>query len=107
MGWAGPYARERTPSRVSRQRPIHPDRAVDGNRVTCTRARACEQANACANDSSSCEDHGDMRRVQGRARIEARHTWLFEQSLRSEAGKDDLKVVVRSFMPSNTCERAC
>ena len=47
-----------------------------------------------------------MRRVQGRARIEARHTWLFEQSLRSEAGKDDLKVVVRSFMHQRTWERA-
>ena len=46
-----------------------------------------------------------MRRMQGRARIEARHTWLFEQSLRSEAGKDDLKVVVRSFMHHRTWER--
>ena len=59
------------------------ERAEDENRITCARARSREQPNARANDSSSREDHGDMRRRLGRARIDARLTWLFELSWRS------------------------
>ena len=52
-------------------RLLHPVGTVDGNRVACARARAREPPNARSNASSSREDHGDMRRMLGRARIEA------------------------------------
>lgn len=46
-----------------------------------------------------------MWRVLWRARVEARFTWLFQQSSRSVAGKDDLKVVVWRFMHQHTYKR--
>ena len=63
-----------------------------GNYATCTRARPWDLPNACANESLSCGDHEDMRRVLGRARIEAHYTWLFEWPWRSAAGNPHLKV---------------
>ena len=60
-----------------------PDCAVDGSRVPCACARTREQPNARENNSLSCDDHGDMRRGLGCARIEAWFTWLFESSWRS------------------------
>ena len=55
----------------------------DDSRVSCARARTCEQPNARENNSLSCDDHGDMRRGLGCARIEKWFTWLFESSWRS------------------------
>lgn len=67
--------------------------AEDENCITCARARSCEPPNACANDSSSREDCGDMRRALGRGRIDTQHTWLFEWTWRKSGGNEDLKVV--------------
>lgn len=83
-----------------------PDHAVDGNRVACARGRTREQPNARANDSSSCENRGDMRSSPERGRIEGQHYRFLQRSWRSKAGKDEVKVVVRSFTRPGTCERA-
>ena len=56
---------------------------MDGSRVACARTRICEAQRARANDSLSHKDHGDLRRVSGRAQIEAQLTLLFECSRRS------------------------
>merc|ERR1712185_863691 len=55
--------------------PERPDRAVDGVHVTCARAGILRAPDMRVNVSSLHEDHGDMRRVVTRGRLEAQHTF--------------------------------
>ena len=51
--------------------------------IACARTRTRDPPNARANESLSYDDHGDVRRALGCARIEACFTWLFESLWRS------------------------
>ena len=53
--------------------------------------------NARANESLSCDGHGDVRSAHGGARIEALFTWLFESSWRSSCPAAAALAVAESF----------